>query len=114
MMAVRHDMHLPFDQKPHRVTDCAIRNVHFDGITCTGENAMGIIGTDGNIRDISLRNMDYTRKPSANLPLKGNFFDLAPSDVAAEAPADSGLVITGAENVVLENVNTRQWKIVNG
>ena len=106
LMAVRQDMHLPPEQKPDRVTDCAIRNVVFDGITCMGENAMGIIGTAGNIREITLRNIRYTRKPSANLPLKGEVFDLAPSDVTAAVPADCALLIRGAEQVTLDNVNT--------
>lgn len=47
-------------------TDCAIRNVHIDGVTCMGENAMGIYGVDGNIREVELRNIDFTRKPSKN------------------------------------------------
>lgn len=83
-----------------------------DGVTCMGENAMGVIGMDGNIKNISLRNIAYTRKPSENLPLKGNYFDLAPSDLVAEAPADSGLVIQGAE-VTLENVDTGAWKVIH-
>ena len=31
-----------------------------------GENAMGIYGVDGNIREVELRNIDFTRKPSKN------------------------------------------------
>lgn len=112
MMAVRHDMHLPEEQKHHQETSCSIRNVHLNGITCMGENAMGIVGMNGNIKNVSLQNIDYIRKPSANLPLKGNRFDLAPSDITADVPADCGLMICGAENVLLNNVNTGDWKII--
>lgn len=113
MMAVRHDMHLPTDQKPNRTTDCAIRNVHLNGITCMGENAMGIIGWENNIQNVSLQNIDYTRKPSANLALKGNRFDLAPSDITADVPSSCGLMIRGAQNVRLDNVNTGKWEIIH-
>ncbi len=111
MMALRHDYHLPTPQKPDTRTDCAIRNVHIDGVTCMGENAIGIVGNGSNIRDVTLRNIDYIRKPSANLALKGAALDLAPSGVTVEVPEDCGLLIRGAE-VTLENVNTRQWHIV--
>ena len=112
LMAVRHDMHLPFNQKPERVTDCAIRGVHINGVTCTGENAIGIVGWQGNIRDVSLQNIRYARKASANLPLKGLHFDLAPSDVKVDVPADCGLMITGAQGVALQNVDTGSWQVL--
>lgn len=112
LMAVRHDMHLPFDQKPDRVTDCAIRGVHIDGVTCSGENAMGVVGWQGNIRDVSLRSIRYTRKPSANLPLKGLRFDLAPSDVQVDVPQDCALLITGAESVEMQHVDVGRWRIL--
>lgn len=112
MMAVKHDYHIPAEQDPHRETDCAIRNVHIDGVTCMGENAMGIYGVDGNIREVELRNIDFTRKPSKNLPLKGNVFDFAPGRVDFEVPEDCGLYIGGGADVKLENINTRAWKII--
>ena len=105
-------MHLPFDQKPDRVTDCAIRGVYIDSVTCSGENAMGIVGWQDNIRDVSLRNIRYTRKPSANLPLKGLRFDLAPSDVKVDVPEYCGLLVTGAETMKMQNVDTGRWRII--
>jgi polygalacturonase len=111
-MALQHDMHLPFQQKPDRKVDCAIRNVHIDGVTCMGENAMGIVGNGSNIREIILRNIDYTRKNSENIMLKGYTLDLAPSSVEVKVPMDCGLYIYGADDVTVENVNTRKWKVV--
>lgn len=86
--------------------------MHIDGVTCMGENAMGIYGVDGNIREVELRNIDFTRKPSKNLPLKGNVFDFAPGRVEFEVPEDCGLYIGGGADVKLENINTRAWKII--
>jgi len=99
-------------QMPARKTDCAIRIVHLNGITCTGENAMGIVGVKGNIREVPFSHIDYTRKPAGNLPLKGHAFDLAPSCVVCEAPEDCGLKTTGAKEVVLEHVDTRSRQII--
>ena len=113
MMAVKHDYLIPAEQDPHRETDCAIRNVHIDGVTCMGENAMGIYGVNGNIREVELRNIDFTRKPSKNLPLKGNVFDFAPGRDDFEVPEDCGLYIGGGADVKLENINTRAWKIIH-
>lgn len=112
MMALRQDYHLPTPQKPDTQTDCAIRNVHIDGVTCMGENAIGIVGNGSNIRDVTLRNIDYIRKSSENLALKGSVLDLAPSGVTVEVPEDCAILIHGAD-VKLENVNTRDWRIVS-
>ncbi len=97
-MAVRHDMHLPFPQKPDRVTDCAIRNVHISGVSCTAENAIGVVGVGNNIRGVTLHNIDFQRKPSENILLKGYAFDLAPSVVTVEAPETCSCYVSeGAE-----------------
>lgn len=112
LMASKHDYHLPKGQKPDRITDCAIRNVHIDGITCMGENAMGLVGDGSNIKEITLKNIDYTRKSSDNLMLKGATLDLAPSTVEVVVPEDCGLFIFGVSDITIENVNTRQWKVI--
>ena len=80
-------------------------------MTCVGENAMGVFGAEGSIREVELRNIDYTRVPSKNLALKGETFDFAPGRVALEVPADCGLYIGGAD-VKVENVNTRAWSVI--
>ena len=46
-------------------------------------------------RKYELRNIDFTRKPSKNLPLKGNVFDFAPGRVDFEVPEDCGLFVKG-------------------
>ena len=113
MYQVLQHYHLPKGQKPDRITDCAIRNVHIDGVTCIGENAMGVVGDGSNIKEITLKNIDYTRKPSKNLMLKGAALDLAPSTVEVIVPEDCGLFISGVTDIVIENVDTRQWKVIN-
>lgn len=111
-MALKHDYHIPVQQKPQRVTDCAIRNIYIDGVTCMGENAMGIVGTHDNIKEVTLRNIDFTRKSSDNLMLKGATLDLSPSTVVVVVPEDCGLYIDGPIDVTVENVNTRRWSTI--
>lgn len=112
MMAVKHDSHIPAEQKPDRKTECAIRNVHIQGVTCMGENAIGIVGQNHNIKEVELQNIDFVRKPSANIELKGKAFDLAPSHMVVEVPQDCGLYICGEAEVSLENVNTGKWSVI--
>lgn len=111
-MALKHDYHIPVAQKPDRITACAIRNVHIDGVTCMGENAMGIVGIRDNIKEITLKNIDFIRKKSDNIMLKGNTLDLSPSNVKVEVPMDCGLYIEGPFDVTMENINTRRWSVI--
>ena len=112
MMALKHDDHIPAEQKPCRVTDCAIRNVRIDGVTCMGENAIGIVGADNSIRRVGLRNIDYTRKPSGNLPLKGATLDLSPSQETIAVPEDCAVYISGDADVELANIHTSGLQII--
>lgn len=112
MMAVKHDHLIPAEQHPHTSTACAIRNVHIENVSCMGENAMGVYGSNGNIREVELRHIDYMRKPSANIALKGYTFDFSPSQIDFEVPADCGLYIGSNAEVQLEDVNMRQWRII--
>lgn len=111
-MAVKHDELIPRAQRPARETPCAIRNVHVTGATCFGENAIGIVGTNGNIRGVVLRDIDFTKRPSQNLPLKGSTFDFSPGTAQVEVPEDCGVYIGGGAEVALENVNTGAWCVV--
>lgn len=111
IMAVKHDSHLPYNQKPQRSNDGLVRNIHLNGISCTAENAIGIVGNN-NIKEITLHNIDFVRKPSENLAVKGAEFDLAPSAVRVSVPEKCGLLIHGTDDVILENINTREWTII--
>ena len=113
MMAVPQATEMTAAQMPERRVPCAIRNVHLEGISCTGENAMGIIGQNGNIQGVSLHRIEYTRTPAENLPLKGYAFDLAPSCIQVEAPANSALVISGAVEINLSEIHTGSWQIIH-
>ncbi|MBD5466596.1 MAG: hypothetical protein HDR21_00395 [Lachnospiraceae bacterium] len=112
MMAVKHDYDIPAEQFPQRKTESAIRNVQIENVTCMGENAMGIYGTGGNICEVVLRHIDYRRKPSANLALKGEVFDFSPGRIEFEVPADCGLFIGGNAETKLEDLRMHDWRII--
>ena len=99
-------------QKPDRETECAVRGIRLTGLTCTGENAMGVIGTEGSVRDILLSDIDFARKPSANLSLKGPAFDLAPSAFRVDVPEDTALVVRGAEEVSVRDFRCGELKTI--
>lgn len=111
MMVNKQDYHIPPEQKPQRVTDCSVRNVTITGVTCMGENAIGIAATSGVIREVTLRDVDFIRKTSANIALKGFTFDMAPGREPVEAPEDCAVCIVNAD-VTLENVRTDNLKII--
>jgi len=112
MMVNTQDSHLPPEQKSRRVAPFAIRNVVIDGATCVGENAMGIYAEGNIIDEIELRNIDYTRKSSNNICLKGYILDLSPGVYRPEVPENCGLYIENADGVSLENLRMRNWAII--
>ena len=85
-------------------------NVKITGVTCIGENAIGIAATSGVIRDVTQRDIDFTRKPSENIALKGYTFDIAPGRVPVDVPVDCAVCIMNAD-VPLDNVRTGKWQV---
>lgn len=113
LMAVPQNKWIPAEQRARHVTDAAIRNVRISGVTCTGENAMGVVGTAGRIRDVTLREIDYARKPSANLPLKGKRIDLEPNvGLICNVPEDCALYISGGAEVETENLSLHGLRVI--
>lgn len=110
LMVSRADYHIPPEQKPLRRVDCTIRNVTISGVSCMGENAIGIAATSGSIREVTLRDIDYVRKPSANRALKGDIFDMAPGRENVDAPADCAIRVYHAD-VTLENIRAGGWRV---
>lgn len=105
VLGIRHDYGIPPEQKPRRDTEVNFKNIHFDSITCTGENAIAIAGTGDNIKGMTFRDIDVSLKESKNLPLKGRTMDTAPAKTVYEIPDNCGFYINGADNIVLENVD---------
>lgn len=106
-MGMDHTGNVPASQKPARSTAVNIRDIHLDGITCTTENALGMIGIDENIEDIYLKDIHVVRKPSANIALKGEVFDVSPSRTEYAVPADCGLYLESVRGVHLKDIHMK-------
>lgn len=104
LMAVKHGTHIPEDQDPHRHTPVNCRNIFIDGVTCTSENAIGAVGSGGNMENVMLSDITASRKPPANLALKGRVFDMAPAPENVPVPEDCAVYIKNAPGVTLQNV----------
>ncbi len=106
-MGNRHDNPHLFLQKPRHETDISVQNIQLSNIICTTENALGIVGENGNIRNISMRDITIKMKDSKNLPLKGRTLDVSPAKVKVELPEGKPccLLIQDAKDVRLDGIS---------
>lgn len=72
-----------YNQRHYKVN---VRNVYFQNIVCTSENAAGVIGQGDNIRNVVFDHVYVTLKDSDNRAIKGDIFDVAPSKVPVAVP----------------------------
>lgn len=104
LMALKHDQTIPPEQNPHRETPVNYRNITIEGVTCLSENTIGAVGRDGAFENVILRDVTVQKKPSANLPLKGNTFDVAPAQNVIEIPERCAVYLKRAEGILMQNV----------
>jgi polygalacturonase len=71
---------------PDRSWPVNVRNVCVQSADCSGENAIGIVGSNHNIREITLEGIRFELKESADLGLKGRVIDLSPSEQTETIP----------------------------
>ena len=100
--------HIDFgDELSQRNFKVTAEDIVLSGIVCASENAAGVVGTDGNIRGVTLRDITIKRKPSDNIGIKGHTFDTSPAKpLGVEIADDVCLYVSGAEAVV-ENLRGR-------
>jgi polygalacturonase len=75
---------------PEKRFSVSIRNILFQNLICSGENAIAVIGENGSVKNVRFDHVHFELKDSDNLPLKGRIIDLAPGKQTAEFP-DNGL-----------------------
>lgn len=106
VMGIEHDGHIPPEQKPQREVLVNFKNIHFTGISCMGENAIGVVGTGKNIEEMYFTDINFVLKPSHNLPLKGRTLDTAPSHTVVQIPENCGFYSKGGGGLTLHGVRT--------
>ncbi len=98
---------------PDRKIPKNIRDVHFENISCTAENFIGVVGEGKNIENVSFSNISMELKESRNLGLKGRIVDIAPSPNPPEAP-DNGeeywLLAKDVDGVRFDNITVSEFR----
>jgi polygalacturonase len=87
-----------------------IKNIHFDNITCRGENAILMYASEETkLQNIYFTNFDFILRKSALEKLSGGNFDLRPNTVAGKEIYKSDVPVVYIENA--ENVYFNQGSI---
>jgi polygalacturonase len=87
-----------------------IKNIHFDNITCRGENAILLYASDETkLQNIYFSNFDFILRKSALDKVSGGNFDLRPNTVAGKEIFQSDVPVVYIENA--ENVYFNQGSI---
>jgi polygalacturonase len=98
---------------PQRNWPINIRDVHFENISCTAENFIGVVGEGNNMEDVSFSNISMQLKESKNLAIKGRIVDIAPSPNPPEAPDDDEeywLLMKDVDGVTFNNVTVPDFR----
>lgn len=103
LMATHHNLPNYRDPEPvWRAFPTAIRNIRFQNIIASGENAIGIVGEHNSIENVTFDGLTVQLKDSRNLLLKGRIIDVAPGVQNAVLPDDGKpywLFLRQAKNV---------------
>lgn len=89
-----------------------IRDVHFENISCTGENVIGVVGEGKNMENVTFNNISMELKESKNIGIKGHVVDIAPSPNSPELPNDSGeywLLMKDVSGVSFKNITVADF-----
>ena len=97
---------------PDRYFPINVRNVRFQNLICSGENAIGIVGEGGNICDVSFTSLSMELKDSDNLPIKGRIIDASPGAQTAHLPDESPywLHVQNAKDIRIKNARIALYK----
>ncbi len=87
-----------------------IQDIHFDNITCLGENAILMYASDeSKLKNIYLSNFDFVLRKSALDQVSGGNFDLRPNIVPGKEIFESAIPAVYIENA--ENISFSQGSI---
>jgi hypothetical protein len=112
-MGTYHNMDRYRDPPPDRQVPASIKNVYFQNIICSGENAIAVIGENNSVQNVSFDHVFFELKDSDNLALKGRIIDLAPGEQTAALPENNipyWLFVKQARNVRVRDVTVEPYK----
>jgi len=96
---------------PDRFFPVNVRNIRFQNIVCSGENAIGVIGEGDNVKDVFFNNVSIELKDSENIGIKGKIIDASPGAQTAFLPENEAcwLLLQGVKDVVFENIKVAPY-----
>jgi polygalacturonase len=100
-------------QVPDRNIAKNIRDVHFENISCTAENIIGVVGQGKNMENVTFNNISMELKESKNLGIKGRIVDIAPSPAPPELPQDENqywLLMKDVSDVNFKNITVPDFR----
>lgn len=111
LVGTYHHYDAYLDPVPDRDIKVNIRDVRFENISCSGENIIGVIGSENNISDITFSNISFERKASENAYLKGErCIDVSPSTEKIVVPEEFSEYIFVRESAGVSIVNSTAFE----
>lgn len=88
--------------------DVNIRDIHFQNICCTSENAIAVIEGEGSIANVTFDGISFEKKDRTEPGFLGpRRIDVSPSDAVYELPDDDyWLYVSGGKDIRFTNVYT--------
>jgi polygalacturonase len=113
IFALHHDNVNYLFPAPERDWPVNITDIQFKGMSCSGENVIGIIGDKFNIQNILLDGITMNRKDSPNRALKGDrVIDVSPSKAIVKLPEDENeywIHLQGCKNITAVNIELSEY-----
>lgn len=104
VMGTYHEMSHYRDAAPRREKHACVRNVLFQNLCCTGENAIAVVGQDDSVENVRFDHLTMQLKDSENLCIKGRVIDISPAENDAFLPDEpTWLYLRGVKDVTVTN-----------
>ena len=104
VMGTYHNLTNYRDPVPQREKHVCIRNLLFQNLTCSTENALSVVGEGMSVENVRFDHLSVEMKDSDNLEVKGRVIDISPAPNTAFLPAEpTWLYLRGVKGVTVTN-----------
>lgn len=104
VMGTFHNLSRYRDSIPQREKHACVRNVLFQNLCCTGENAIAVVGEGDSVENVHFDHLTMQLKDSENLCVKGRVIDISPAPNDAFLPDEpTWLYLRGVKDVTVSN-----------
>lgn len=104
VMGTYHHLSNYRDPVPNRPKHACIRNLLFQNLSCTSENALAVVGEGGSVQNVRFDQVMFELKDSDNMAIKGRVIDISPAKNDAFLPDEpTWLYLRGVSDVSVTN-----------